>query len=174
MLASIGNSLVSIALLPQSLSLSRGHNLILVGARGAVICISHRLSSMSRSLALLARHILQRILTELHLEHLLDHLIENGARIVRRWKLTCIVSHIDEELSEGLDHFLLLWVLAKVLLTILDHVLNLLHHYSLVLHLLLWLLLQWLILRLLRGCLDRGARVAMVFAYLVILADAIV
>lgn len=83
---------------------------------------------MRRAVSFLARKVLCSLLAELHLEHVLDHLIEDRVAVVRLWHFAELVGHIEQEFSQCGDHLFTLHVLSEVLLPILDHVLDLLHH----------------------------------------------
>ena len=88
-------------------------------------CIRHGLCPLSWSVAFLTWHVLLRIIAELHLEQILNHLVENRVGIVLLGHLTVAIGHVGQEVSHLIQHLLLLSVFPKVLFTVLYHAFDL-------------------------------------------------
>ena len=74
----------------------RGTSLIRVLLPGdrRVARIRHRLCALGGSITLLSRQVLLRVLIELHLDQVLNHLIEDGRCIVLGGHLTSAIGHV--------------------------------------------------------------------------------
>ena len=83
---------------------------------------------MGRAVALLPRQVLLGVLIELHFEHVLDHMVENCGAIVGLRHISQLICHVEQEVSQCGNDLLPLLVLPQMLLSILDHVLDLLEH----------------------------------------------
>ena len=67
------------------------------------------------------------ILAELHLQQVLDHLVEDRRCVVLLGHLTVAIGHVLKEVAHLFNHLFALSFLLKVLVAILDHVLDLVH-----------------------------------------------
>ena len=83
--------------------------------------IGHGLCSLGRSVAFLTWHVLLRIITELHLEQILDHLVENRGRIELLGHFAVAICHVGQKVSHLIQHLLLLSVFSEVLFAVLYH-----------------------------------------------------
>ena len=81
---------------------------------------------MGRPVALLPRQVLLGIIIELRFEHVLNHMVENCSAVVGLRHVSQLVCHVEQEISQSRNDLLSLLILTQVLLTILDHVLDLL------------------------------------------------
>ena len=59
------------------------------------IVVWERLRPLCWSISFLSWLILLRLLIELHLEHILNHLVEDGGAVIACWHVSQVVSHID-------------------------------------------------------------------------------
>ena len=76
---------------------------------------------MGRSVAFLTWHVLLRIITELHLEQILDHLVKNRGRIELLGHFAVAICHVGQKVSHLIQHLLLLSVFSEVLFAVLYH-----------------------------------------------------
>ena len=66
------------------------------------------------------------IIIELCFQHILNHMIENCSAVVGLGHVTKLICHVEQEVSERGNGLIAFLVLAQVLLTVLDHLLDLL------------------------------------------------
>ena len=84
---------------------------------------------MSRTIAFLPGQVLLCILTKLHLQQVLDHLVEDRIGVIRSRHVSYTVGHLEQEVSQCLQCLLLLQIFPEMLITIFDQAFYLLKHH---------------------------------------------